>query len=172
MPTSRRSRRRSWGYSASLALGAHVVLAATFVWFVVEARSASPSLSGGDLDPNTVDRLDLVRTANVVAFAVTVLLIGAWGTARSMVARRSDRPAPPPFVVVAMCVPGTLLALVGLVVDGRVGEGIVFTLAVLAASLGGACALVLLSMMSSDVDANPQRDADSGRRSSPWWASA
>jgi hypothetical protein len=142
-----------------LALGAHVVLAATFVWFVVEARSASPSSSGGVLDPNIVDRLDLVRTANVVAFAVTVLLIGAWGSARSMLARRSERLAPPPFVVVAMCVPGTLLALAGLVVDGRVGDGIVFLLAVLAASLGGACALLLLSTMSSDV-----HDSSNGMR--------
>jgi hypothetical protein len=143
------------GVCRFLALGAHVVLAATFVWFVVESRSASPSLIGGELDANTVERLDLVRTANVVAFVVTVLLIGAWGFARSMLARRSDRPAPPPIVVVAMCVPGTLLALAGLVIHGRVGEGIVFTLAVLAASLGGACSLVLLSTMSSDVDANP-----------------
>lgn len=133
-----------------LALGAHVVLAATFVWFVVESRSTSPS--SGVLDPNTVDRLDLVRTANVVAFVVTVLLIGAWGSAWSMLARRSDRPAPPPFVLVVMCAPGALLALAGLVVDGRVGEGILFVLAVLAASLGGASSLVLLSTMSSDAD--------------------
>ena len=134
------------------ALGLHVVLASTFVWFVVEARRASPSSTGGGLDANTLDRLDLVRTANVVAFVVTVLLIGAWGSAISMVAQRSGREAPPPFVVLALCVPGTLLALVGLVVDGRVGDGPVFVVAVLAAGLGGGGALLLLSTMSRNVD--------------------
>ncbi len=134
------------------ALGLHVVLASTFVWFVVEARRASPSSTGGGLDANTLDRLDLVRTANVVAFVVTVLLIGAWGSAISMVAQRSGREAPPPFVVLALCVPGTLLALVGLVVDGRVGDGPVFVVAVLAAALGGGGALLLLSTMSRNVD--------------------
>ncbi len=48
--------------------------------------------------------------------------------------------------------PGTLLALVGLVVDGRVGDGSVFVVAVLAAALGGGGALLLLSTMSRNVD--------------------
>jgi hypothetical protein len=135
-----------------LALGAHVVLAATFVWFVVEARSATPLPDGGGLEPSHVDRLDLVRTTNVVVLAVTVLLIGAWGYATSTRARRSDRAAPLPWLVIATCVPATLLALIGLVVDRRVGEGMIFTLAVLAAGLGGACSLALMSIMAREVD--------------------
>ena len=66
--------------------------------------------------------------------------------------RRSDRVAPPPWLVVATCVPATLFVLAGLVIDGRVGDGIVFTLAVLAAGIGGACSLGLMSTMSRDVD--------------------
>ena len=135
-----------------LALGAHVVLAATFVWFVVEARSATPDPNGGGLEPSHLDRLDLVRTANVVALAVTVLLIGAWGSATSMLARRSNRVAPPPWLVIATCVPATLFVLAGLVIDGRVGEGVVFTLGVLAAGIGGASSLGLMSMMSREVE--------------------
>jgi hypothetical protein len=135
-----------------LALGAHVVLAATFVWFVVEARSGTPLPNGGGLEPGHIDRLDLVRTANVVVLAVTVLLIGAWGCARSMLARGSDRVAPQPWLVVATCVPATLLALAGLVIDGRVGEGVIFTLSVLAAGIGGACSLGLMSTMSREID--------------------
>jgi hypothetical protein len=141
-----------------LALGAHVVLAATFVWFVVEARNAS----GGLLGPSHVDRLDLVRTANVVALVVTVLLIGAWGAATSMLARQSDRTAPAPWLVGVMCVPATLLAVAGLVIDGRVGEGVVFTVAVLAAGFGGACSLALLSTM--------ERAADDGSHGLRIWA--
>jgi hypothetical protein len=128
------------------------------VWFVVEARNAS----GGALDPSHVDRLDLVRTANVVALVVTVLLIGAWGTATSMLARQSERTAPSPWLVGVMCVPATLLAVVGLVIDGRVGEGIVFTMAVLAAGFGGACSLALLSTM--------EREADDGSHGLEIWA--
>src|SRR4029453_2185127 len=82
-----------------LALGLHVVLAATFVWFVVESRRVSPAASGGGLDANSLDRLDLVRTANVVVFVVTVLLVGAWGFSISTVAQRSGREAPEPYVV-------------------------------------------------------------------------
>lgn len=135
-----------------LALGAHIVLAATFVWFVVESRRATTSSGDGGLDPTRIDRLDLVRTATVVAFAVMVLLIGAWGAAMSMLAQRSDRSAPPPWLIMTACVPATLFALAGLVVHERVGDGFVFTLAVLAAGLGGACSLALLSKMSSDVE--------------------
>ena len=104
------------------------------------------------MEPSHVDRLDLVRTANVIALAVTVLLIGAWGSAMSMAARRSDRAAPPPWLVVATCVPATLFVLAGLVIDGRVGDGIVFPLAVLAAGIGGACSLGLMSTMSRDIE--------------------
>ena len=136
-----------------VALGAHLVLAATFVWFVVESRRASPSSTGGGFNASDLDRLDLVRTANVVAFVVTVLLVGAWGFSTSVLAKRAGRAAPSPFVVLALCVPGTLLVLVALVVDGRVGDGFVFVLAVLAAALGGAGALVLLSTMSRNVEA-------------------
>jgi hypothetical protein len=141
-----------------LALGAHVVLAATFVWFVVEARNAS----GGLLDPSHVDRLDLVRTANVVALVVTVLLIGAWGAATSMLARQSERTAPSPWLVGVLCVPATLLAIAALVIDGRVGEGVVFTVAVLAAGFGGAASLALLSTM--------ERDADDGSHGLEIWS--
>ncbi|MGH9132701.1 MAG: hypothetical protein ACRDZZ_02095, partial [Ilumatobacteraceae bacterium] len=128
-----------------------LVLAATFVWFVVESRGTG-SPSGVELDPADVDRLDLVRTASVVALAVTVLLIGAWAAAMSMHAQRSGRSAPAPWLVAAPCVPATLLALAGLVVDGRVGDGVMFTLAVLAAGLGGACALGVLSTVARDVE--------------------
>ncbi len=138
------------GVMRFLALGAHVVLAATFVWFVVEARSGTPNAGG--LEQSYIDRLDLVRTANVVALAVTVLLIGAWGAATAIQARRADRRAPSPLLVVATCVPATLLALAALVVDGRVGDGVIFTLAVLAAGFGGACSLGLMSTMSRDID--------------------
>ena len=62
------------------------------------------------------------------------------------------RETPSPVVVLALCVPGKLLALIGLVVDGRVGEGSVFVVAVLAAALGGAGSLLLLSTMSRNVD--------------------
>jgi hypothetical protein len=134
------------------ALGAHVVIAASFVWFVVEARSAAASSGDGGIDPTRIDRLDLVRTVNVVAFAVTVLLLGAWGGATSLLARRSERPAPPPWLVLALCLPATLFALAGLVIDTRVGDGVMFSIAVLAAGLGGASSLALLSMMSREVD--------------------
>jgi hypothetical protein len=134
------------------ALGAHVVTAATFVWFVVESRSAAASTGGGDLDPTRIDRLDLVRTANVVAFAVTVLVLGAWGAATSLLAQRSDRSSPSPWLVMALCVPATLFALIGLVIDTRVGDGVMFSIAVLAAGLGGAASLALLSMMPRDAD--------------------
>jgi hypothetical protein len=134
------------------ALGGHVVIAATFVWFVVESRSAAAASGGGNLDPTHLDRLDLVRTANVVAFAVTVLLLGAWGTATSMLAQRSGRPAPPPLLVLTFCLPATLFLLAGLVIDTRVGAGVLFSLAVLAAGLGGAGSLALLSKMQREVD--------------------
>jgi hypothetical protein len=131
-----------------LALAAHLALAGTFIWFVVEARRAGAS-SGDELDADTIERLDLVRTVNVVLLAVTVMLVGAWAAAAALRVSRGGRRLRP-WMIAVPALPVALVVLAALLVDGRVDGGVLFPFAVLLGGLGGACSLVLLSVLVGD----------------------